>query len=112
MEEEQSNRFTAREVLEKDVNRKALTIGIGCMFFQQMAGINVIIFYLKHIFETSGSDFSPEVSTTIVGIIQVRTSNQYYYYYVKYIRRYQHLEPVPTDRIIKKTSIRKESINI
>ncbi|VVC44858.1 Major facilitator superfamily domain,Sugar/inositol transporter,Major facilitator [Cinara cedri] len=71
VEEEQSNRFTAREVLEKDVNRKALTIGIGCMFFQQMTGINVIIFYLKHIFETSGSDFSPEVSTTIVGIIQV-----------------------------------------
>jgi len=72
VEEEQKNSYTAREVLEKDVNRKALTIGIGSMFFQQMSGISVVIFYLKHIFESSGSDISPEVSTTIVGVIQVR----------------------------------------
>lgn len=71
MEEERNNSYTAREVLEKDVNRKALTIGVGCMFFQQMSGINVIIFYMKHIFESSGSDINPELSTTIVGIIQV-----------------------------------------
>lgn len=71
VEEEQNNSYTAREVLEKNVNRKALTIGIGCMLFQQMTGINVVIFYMKHIFESSGSDISPELSTTIVGIIQV-----------------------------------------
>jgi len=71
VEEEQKNSYTAREVLEKDVNRRALTIGIGCMFFQQMTGINAIIFYMKHVFEISGSDISPEVCTTIVGTIQV-----------------------------------------
>jgi SP family facilitated glucose transporter-like MFS transporter 8 len=71
VEEEQKNSYTAREVLEKNVNRRALTIGIGCMFFQQMTGINVIIFYLKHIFENSGSEISPELSTTVVGTIQV-----------------------------------------
>jgi len=73
VEEEQKNSHTAREVLEKDVNRKALIIGVGCMFFQQTTGINVIIFYLKHVFEISGSDISPEVCTTVVGVIQVRT---------------------------------------
>lgn len=71
VEEEQKNSYTAREVLEKDVNRRALTIGIGCMFFQQMTGINAIIFYMKHVFEISGSDISPEVCTTVVGTIQV-----------------------------------------
>ncbi|XP_050435946.1 facilitated trehalose transporter Tret1-like isoform X4 [Adelges cooleyi] len=71
VDDEQKNQYTAREVLEKDVNRKALIIGVGCMFFQQLSGINVLIFYLKHIFESSGSNISPALSTTIVGVTQV-----------------------------------------
>lgn len=46
-------------------------IAIGLMFFQQMSGINAVIFYSNTIFKDSGSDLDPGVSTIIVGVIQV-----------------------------------------
>ncbi|XP_050535057.1 facilitated trehalose transporter Tret1-like [Daktulosphaira vitifoliae] len=63
--------YTARELIEKDVNRKALIIGMGCMFFQQMSGINVLIFYMKDMLKSSSDHISPEKSVIFVGVIQV-----------------------------------------
>lgn len=34
-------------------NRRALTIGLALMFFQQATGINILIFYLIDVFDVS-----------------------------------------------------------
>lgn len=53
------------------VNRKSLLIGIGCMFFQQISGINAIIFYMGYIFNKIGSSITTNTSVIAVGIVQV-----------------------------------------
>ncbi|XP_014234736.1 facilitated trehalose transporter Tret1-like isoform X2 [Trichogramma pretiosum] len=55
--------------LFKDTNLKPLLISLGLMFFQQMSGINAVIFYTVQIFEDAGSKLDPNISTIIVGIV-------------------------------------------
>ncbi|KAL4143709.1 hypothetical protein QTP88_006006 [Uroleucon formosanum] len=71
VEKQQSQHYTVSEVLSDKVNRKALMISIGCMFFQQMSGINVVIFYMTDIFKSTGSNMSPNTCTIIVGVVQL-----------------------------------------
>lgn len=53
--------------------RPALIIGIGLMFFQQMTGINTVIYYAPTIFQKAGfvSDASAIYATVGVGLINV-----------------------------------------
>lgn len=48
-------------------NVKALIISAGLISFQQLSGINVILFYSQSIFIKTGSDLKPEIATIIVG---------------------------------------------
>lgn len=51
---------------------KPLIITMFLMFFQQMCGVNAIIFFMTSIFAKVGyKEFSPADSTIVVGIIQV-----------------------------------------
>lgn len=59
------------QVMSDKVNRKALLIGIGCMFFQQASGINILIFYMKNIFDTFETNISPEKASIIISVVQV-----------------------------------------
>lgn len=59
------------------VNRgllKALTITVALVAFQQLSGINVVLFYANNIFEASGSDIPSEVSSIIIGAVQFASS--------------------------------------
>lgn len=59
------------------VNRgllKALTISVGLVSFQQLSGINVVLFYANTIFEASGSSIPSEVSAIIIGAVQFVSS--------------------------------------
>lgn len=71
IEQQKSQNYTVSEVLVDLANRKALLISVGCMFFQQMSGINVVIFYMTSIFKSTGTDISPTTCTITVGIVQV-----------------------------------------
>ncbi|XP_015379721.1 PREDICTED: facilitated trehalose transporter Tret1-2 homolog isoform X1 [Diuraphis noxia] len=71
VEKQQSQSYTVLEVLSDKVNRKALMISIGCMFFQQMSGINVVIFYMTDIFKSTGSTMNPNICTIVVGVVQL-----------------------------------------
>lgn len=57
--------------MSNKTNRKALLISMGCMFFQQISGINVVIFYMADIFNSTGSQINPHTCSIIVGIVQV-----------------------------------------
>lgn len=50
---------------------KGFIIAYGLMFFQQLCGVNVVIFYTNSIFEKAGSDLDPHYSTIVIGAIQV-----------------------------------------
>ncbi|XP_021940958.1 facilitated trehalose transporter Tret1-like isoform X2 [Zootermopsis nevadensis] len=50
-------------------NIKPLLISLGLMFFQQMSGINAVVFYTVMIFEAAGSTLDGNTSTIIVGVV-------------------------------------------
>ncbi|XP_023712857.1 facilitated trehalose transporter Tret1 isoform X3 [Cryptotermes secundus] len=50
-------------------NLKPLLISLGLMFFQQMSGINAVVFYTVMIFKAAGSTLDGNTSTIIVGVV-------------------------------------------
>ncbi|XP_017020083.1 facilitated trehalose transporter Tret1-2 homolog [Drosophila kikkawai] len=56
------------ELFKRD-NLKAVAISLGLMLFQQMSGINAVIYYTVRIFEDAGSTIDSNLSTIIVGLV-------------------------------------------
>lgn len=52
---------------------KGLTVCLGLLIFQQMAGINVVLSYMQSIFDAAGSGIPADISTIIVGVVQLLT---------------------------------------
>lgn len=55
--------------LLKRQNLKPLLISLGLMFFQQLSGINAVIFYTVSIFKDAGSTIDENLCTIIVGVV-------------------------------------------
>lgn len=53
---------------------KGLVITVGLMILQQFAGINAVNSYLQTIFDATGSGLSPEISSIIIGVVQLFTT--------------------------------------
>ncbi|CAG0920908.1 unnamed protein product, partial [Notodromas monacha] len=53
------------------LNARALFVSLGLMFFQQLSGINAVIFYTLKIFEAAGSTVDKDLSTIIVGSVNI-----------------------------------------
>nr|CAD7411544.1 unnamed protein product [Timema poppensis] len=66
--ESEKNAGTLLDLLTKN-NLKPLAISIGLMFFQQLSGINAVIFYTVQIFQDAGSTIDKNLCTIIVGIV-------------------------------------------
>lgn len=47
----------------------AILISLGLMLFQQLSGINAVIFYAASIFKMSGSSVDENLSSIIIGIV-------------------------------------------
>lgn len=62
---------TIRDLFTVPTNRRGFTISVMLMFFQQFSGINAVIFYTVEIFESAGSTMNANISTIIVGVVQV-----------------------------------------
>jgi len=51
--------------------RKPFFLSIALMFFQQLSGVNAVIFYTSQIFESAGFTADPNSPTMIVGAVLV-----------------------------------------
>lgn len=56
---------------------KGLVVSLGLMIFQQLSGINAVIFYAEKIFEHTGSGMSPSIAPIIVGSVMVSQKLNY-----------------------------------
>ncbi|CAO1352409.1 unnamed protein product [Diamesa tonsa] len=74
VEESMKNKGSAADIFNNKGNVKALIISAGLVSFQQLSGINVVLFYSQSIFEKTGSSMEPAIATILVGIVQVLAS--------------------------------------
>lgn len=65
------NEASFSEIFTRKAARSALIICLGLMIFQQLSGVNAVIFYANNIFKDAGSTLSPSISAIIIGVIQV-----------------------------------------
>lgn len=69
--ESTQEKASIRDLVSSRGTKKALVISLGLMVFQQLSGINAVIFYSVDIFDAAGSTLDPKVSAIIVGVVQV-----------------------------------------
>ena len=48
---------------------KPLLVSMGLMFFQQLSGINAVMFYSVNIFRLSGSSINSNLATIVLGTV-------------------------------------------
>jgi Na+/melibiose symporter-like transporter len=70
-EEETRKSLKVLDALHRKSSKKAILIAFGLMFFQQLSGINAVIFYTNAIFTDAKLELEPKYATIIVGVIQV-----------------------------------------
>ncbi|XP_037031902.1 facilitated trehalose transporter Tret1-like isoform X2 [Bradysia coprophila] len=66
-----NNRISILTALKRRATVKALIIIVGLMFFLQLSGINIVIFYTGFIFDAAHIDIKTELATILIGIMQV-----------------------------------------
>ncbi|XP_031787825.1 facilitated trehalose transporter Tret1-2 homolog isoform X1 [Nasonia vitripennis] len=71
LDEAKRNSVSFFEAIQGKAAIKGLIIGFGLMFFQQLSGVNAIIFYASTIFGKADKSIPPTTATIIVGVIQV-----------------------------------------
>ncbi|XP_037943861.1 facilitated trehalose transporter Tret1-like [Teleopsis dalmanni] len=69
-----ASKCTIMDVLGNAGNRKALLICSCLIAFQQLSGINVVLFNSQTIFQSANTGFDPPIASIIVGIVQVTAS--------------------------------------
>jgi Sugar (and other) transporter len=70
-EERKANTVSFTEALKRKTTIRGLIISLGLMFFQQVSGINAVIFYTTDIFKAANVGLDPKYATIIIGAVQV-----------------------------------------
>uniref|UniRef100_A0A1B6MME7 Major facilitator superfamily (MFS) profile domain-containing protein n=1 Tax=Graphocephala atropunctata TaxID=36148 RepID=A0A1B6MME7_9HEMI len=72
VEQAMKEKGTLLELISTPTNRKALLLSCGAMTFQQMSGINVVLFYSETIFNQAGDiSLSASNATIVVAVILI-----------------------------------------
>ncbi|XP_068153676.1 facilitated trehalose transporter Tret1 [Drosophila tropicalis] len=74
VEDAMANKGTMMDLFKNAGNRKALFICAGLISFQQLSGINVVLFNSQSIFASANTGLDPAVATIIIGCVQVGSS--------------------------------------
>ncbi|KAJ2944156.1 hypothetical protein O0L34_g18127 [Tuta absoluta] len=70
-EQKRTNNVSFLRSITKKTALKALLICYALMLFQQLSGINAVLFNTSTIFGSSGAAIEAEIATIIIGVIQV-----------------------------------------
>lgn len=70
-EEQKARNLSIFEILSRKTTVRGIIISFGLMFFQQVSGINAVIFYTNDIFKAAGTGIDEGLATIIVGVMQV-----------------------------------------
>lgn len=70
-EESRNNPVSFTSAITKKTAIKALVICYALMLFQQLSGVNAVIFNTSEIFAGAGASILPAIATIIIGVIQV-----------------------------------------
>lgn len=71
VEERKAASVTFGEAMSRKTTIRGLIISMGLMFFQQVSGINAVIFYTNAIFDAADTGISASLATIIIGVMQV-----------------------------------------
>ncbi|ERL88448.1 hypothetical protein D910_05834 [Dendroctonus ponderosae] len=71
IEESKRNKTKLFEIFKCKATYKGLIISFGLMAFQQLSGVNAVLFYTNKIFQQSGGSLSPGQCSILVGAVQV-----------------------------------------
>lgn len=74
VEDSMKNKSSFLDVFKNKASAKALIISAGLLSFQQLSGINAVLFYSTSIFIKAGGGLDPAVSTILVGAVMVGAS--------------------------------------
>lgn len=74
VDETLANKASFSDIFKSKGLTKALTISVGLVSLQQLSGINIVLFYAQDIFTDAGSTIPADISTIIIGIVQVFAS--------------------------------------
>lgn len=71
IEEVNRNRVPFHTAIRSRASMKALIIAYGLMVFQQLSGVNAVIFYAGSIFTSAGGSLKADAASIIIGVMQV-----------------------------------------
>ncbi|XP_054731488.1 facilitated trehalose transporter Tret1-like isoform X1 [Anastrepha obliqua] len=74
VEESMANKGSVMDIVKSPGTRKALIISAGLIMFQQLSGINVVLFNSQSIFESADTGLDSAIASIIVGGVQVGSS--------------------------------------
>lgn len=70
-QERENSKVSFAVAFARKTSVKALVIMLGLMIFQQMSGVNAVIFYTGFIFDKANTGIQGSLATIIVGVMQV-----------------------------------------
>lgn len=70
LEADSQSHLSLSNMFQQKALRRGFIIALALMFFQQLSGINAIIFYTGDIFTASGAKIDPHTATICVGAFQ------------------------------------------
>ncbi|XP_076234757.1 facilitated trehalose transporter Tret1 [Calliopsis andreniformis] len=71
LEESSQKNVSCLTMFKSKATIRAYIISYGLMIFQQLSGVNTVVFYASDIFEKAGSTLESKYSAIIVGAIQI-----------------------------------------
>lgn len=86
LEEEKTQSSNFKDLISSRATVRASIAVMGLLSFLSFSGINVLIFYAESIFKTSSSSISPQVSSIIIGVLQVSLIKIRIYFVFQYSR--------------------------
>lgn len=71
VEEAQANKASFFDIFKSKGLKMALFLSVGLVFWQQLSGINVVLFYAQDIFTDAGVSLAPAICTILIGVVQI-----------------------------------------